>query len=88
MKKSVATFVILPSDVEADVAGLANAHAAFNSDRRRVIRLAEQSTGGPQAVVAMALSDDGTVCAALTRMQALDEAWIEDGFVRAARGAS
>lgn len=88
MKRSVATFVILPSDVEADVAGLVSTHAAFDSDRRRVIRLGEQSADGPQAIVAMALSDDGTVCAALTRVQALDEAWIEDGFVRAARRAS
>ena len=87
MRNSLATFVVLPSDVETDVAGLANAHAAFDPDHRRVVRSGHEGTW-PWTVVALAVRNDGTVCAALTRAQALSEAWIEDGFVRAARRAA
>lgn len=87
MNTPVATFVVLPSDIEADVAGLANTHAAFAAGERRVVRF-DQSATSPDAVVALFVRSDGTVCAALTRAQALDEAWIEDGFVRTARKQS
>jgi hypothetical protein len=84
MITSVATFVVLPSDVESDVAGLADAHAAFDPERRRVVRI-DQETTWPQTVVALAVRNDGAVCATFTRAQALNEAWIEDGFVRCTR---
>lgn len=84
MNTSVAIFVVLPSDVESDVAGLANTHAAFDPKHRSVVRL-DQGTAWPQTIVAITVRNDGTVCAAFTRAQALDETWIEDGFVRAAR---
>jgi len=80
----IATFVVLPSDVESDVAGLADAHAAFDPERRRVVRLARPAIS-PQNVVALTMRNDGTVCAIFTRAQALSEAWIEDGFIRATR---
>jgi len=84
MNTSIATFVVLPSDVAADVAGLASAHAEFDPERRRVVRV-DDGTEWPRTVVALMMRNDGTVCAAFTRAQALDEAWIEDGFVVAAR---
>jgi hypothetical protein len=84
MNTSIATFVVLPSDVESDVAGLADAHAAFDPKRRRVVRL-DLGAISPQTVVALTMRNDGTVCAVFTRTQALSEAWIEDGFVRATR---
>ena len=80
MNLATATLVVLPSDVEADVAGLAQTHAAFDPERRRVVRFDE-------VIVALLMRADGTICGVLTRDQALDEAWIEDGFVRAARKA-
>lgn len=78
---ALTTFVIPRSKVQGAVSTLAIEHAAFDSEHRRVIEIAEMC-GDAAAVL---LRADGTICTILDEIRALNEAWIEDAFVRASR---
>lgn len=84
MRPPYATFIILHSDVEADVAVLARAHAAFDPEHRGVIRVGRYPNA-PEWAVALTTRADGSTCTVLTRPQATAAAWVEDSFVRASR---
>lgn len=78
---ALTTLVIPRSDVQSTVTALAVEHASFDPQHRRVIEIAAVCG---EAVV-LVLRADATLCTILNRVRALDEAWIEDAFIRASR---
>ena len=86
VKAGSVTLVVLRDDDQHSVAQLAYEHAAFDGDRRRVLIDDGQFFSiVPPATVAITLRPDGSICALLDHDRALTEAWIEDGFICAAR---
>lgn len=86
MPTGVITFVVLRGELEFQVAGLADIHAAFDPSRRVV--LIDDGTFGCRVAagtVAMTIRPDGSICDLFDSITALSEAWIENAFVRAAR---
>lgn len=79
--RRVTTFVIPRSGIHGAVKSLAVEHASFDPEHRRVIEIATVC-GEAAAVV---LRADGNLFTILDRVRALDEAWIEDAFIRASR---
>jgi hypothetical protein len=88
-----AVLIVLPSAIEDSLTTLALDHAAFEPTRRVVLAptlrgylLVEDIRAYMEAYpgsVAIVLRPDGTVCATLSRTQALSECWLENAFVRA-----
>ena len=89
-----ATFVVVATGrLGRRIAELAQEHAEFDPDCRRVLRPGDAKYPSPAAIAASAARDaaafvvNGSVeiCAVLDQYQAVDEAWVEDAFVRARR---
>jgi hypothetical protein len=87
-----ATFVVLTAGhLGRRITKLAEEHAAFDPNRRRVTTLVDANypldnialwTEG-RAIVALVLRTDGSLSDLLDANRALSEAWIENAFLRA-----
>ena len=89
-----ATLIVLADGtVGRNIARLAQRHADFDPDCRRVLRPGDAVYPAPTSIVrwkkhgaaALVVNAGGEVCALLDERQATTEAWIEDAFVRARR---
>ena len=79
-----ATLVVIASGKAGKrIARVASEHAAFDPNRRRVVRL--ESRTADAAPAALVIDADGEVCVTLSRARATSAAWIEDAFLRALR---
>lgn len=89
MNERMATLVVLPGGLQAErIARLAEEHASFAPDHRRVIRATDvrgSQTTTTRAVVAIVLNARNEVIATLDAERALNESWIEDAFLCGAR---
>lgn len=95
IKSMAATIVVLASDVSEDVSSVARDRVALDEERRRLLLPGDTGYPSEQQIaewsrdsatpVAVVLSPDGTLSAALDSTQATSAAWIEDAFVRALR---
>jgi hypothetical protein len=85
MIKGAVTLLVLVSDRSAMIAALAAEHAAFDPSHRRVLLQNAQPVAAPPTAAALLFDLDGRLCDILDETRAMNEAWIEDAFVRASR---